>query len=149
MENFPLLAKSFEIPLVKRKEKEILDLIGTLLNKLPRLWSKVGIFWTLRQRRIHKDPVKHLRWSFFLKYLITIFIKSPSSMFDRVLNTPLCSVWHWINNSPKMEYSVRLNINKAWFWNNYELHCVLLFVQMTITWKWNCFSLISLGFCSL
>lgn len=44
MENFPLLAKSFEIPLVKRKEKEILDLIGTLLNKLPRLWSKVGIF---------------------------------------------------------------------------------------------------------
>lgn len=44
MENFPLLAKSIEIPLVKRKKKEILDLIGTLLNKLPRLWSKVGIF---------------------------------------------------------------------------------------------------------
>ena len=44
MENFPLLAKSFEIPVVKRKKKEILDLIGILLNKLPRLWSKVGIF---------------------------------------------------------------------------------------------------------
>ena len=44
MDNFPLLTKPFEIPLPKRKEKEILDLIATLLNKLPRLWSKVGIF---------------------------------------------------------------------------------------------------------
>ena len=45
------------------------------------------------EKRI-KNPVKHLRWSFFTKIvhshkLLTIFTKTQSYMFDRVLNRPL------------------------------------------------------------
>ena len=52
--------------------------------------------WAPAQRHI-QSPAKHLSWNYFAKTIIgskllTIFAKSPSWMFYRVLNTPLTCI---------------------------------------------------------